>query len=1197
MIAAYVAAELELPPTVDEYRIIRMLGSGAMGRVYLAEDTLLDRLVAIKVIVAPESGSARDRLFSEARAAARITHENVAAIYRVAELENRPLLVSEYVRGRTLAELELPLTGDQVVKIARDLARGLAAAHRRGVLHRDLKPANAVLTEDGVTKLLDFGLAELMSKLDAGEKAAIAGTPMYMAPELWRGADPSMRSDVFSMGVMLHQLYTGRFPFESTFGTPRRGPPLGTLAPGDDAALCAVIERCIAIDPLARYAGADALCEALDGLGLQTPAKTALPEGAPYRGLLAFDSAHSAVFFGRRSETLAVEERLRSDRFVLVAGDSGTGKSSLCRAGVLPRLERTTQIATAVLGRSPMTALAIALAPFANESEVTCAEHLTRDPAGFGRTLRARVPDLVLFVDQLEELVTQATSDDASAVAEALHAMLHGHALRLLATARSDFLTRLAALSGLGDDLHAALWLLRPLLRERLVDVVVEPAAALGFVFEAPQMIEQLVAEARVADGGLPLLQFALGELWDARDPDRKVIPASALASMGGVAGALARHADGVLAAMSAADREAARAILLSLVTSEGTRSHRDHEQLVAVATRTTSRPEVVINTLVEGRLLVAQEAESGGRSAYSIAHEALLHDWMTLRGWLGEDIETRAAKQRIERAAQEWDRLGRRDDALWNRRQLAEVQRVDPATLATRELAFLRRARRANLRRRVMRWALVLAVPLLVASGALWLHMRRVWVRDELIANARVLATKARQDGDAFAARRAAAFAAFDRGADAERLWRAVLSEEPRVESAYLTVQEQLERVLQDDPEHDDARHLLADVLFDRAKLAEARGRIEQRDDLVRRLALYGAADRWTAPARITITAEPNQPVTLARYRAVDGRLELSAPQSVGRTPLEITVEPGSVMFVVGTVRAPVLVRPAEVLRLDLAAPPSPPPEGMVYVPAGRFLFGTAGGEDARAYFTTEPLHEVSTGPYFIARHETTYREWIEYLRSLPESERAARSPDVSRQGFTVRLREHGGVYELTLGPDEHPSTARQGERIVFPGRTSRAAQDWSQLPVSAVSFREAQEFAAWLAATERVPGARLCTEYEWERAARGADGRRFPSGPTLAPDDANIDVTYGRVATAFGPDVVGSHLASRSPHGVDDMTGNVWEWTSSHADPAVPVSRGGGFFQADVIARPENRAVDVADRRDANYGVRICASINQGE
>src|SRR5260370_17805912 len=138
------------PEQIEEYRLIRKLGQGAMGQVYLAEDRLLKRLVAIKFIsAAAPTQSARRRFFSEARAVARLAHPNVVAIHRVSEFRGHPFLVSEYIRGRSLADLEAPVAFQELLPIAIDLARGLAAAHRRGVLHRDIKPENAMMSEDG----------------------------------------------------------------------------------------------------------------------------------------------------------------------------------------------------------------------------------------------------------------------------------------------------------------------------------------------------------------------------------------------------------------------------------------------------------------------------------------------------------------------------------------------------------------------------------------------------------------------------------------------------------------------------------------------------------------------------------------------------------------------------------------------------------------------------------------------------------------------------------------------------------------------------------------------------------------------------------------------------------------------------------------------------------------------------------------
>ncbi|HEY0095429.1 MAG TPA: serine/threonine-protein kinase, partial [Archangium sp.] len=144
------APQWEPPPSFEEYHLLRPLGNGAMGQVYLARDTLLDRLVAVKFVsgIAPDE-SQRERFRTEARAVARLQHPNIVAVHRIGEVQGRPYLVSELIRGNSLDKLPWPAPWEKVLDIGIGLARGLAAAHRRGVLHRDIKPANSMLTEEG----------------------------------------------------------------------------------------------------------------------------------------------------------------------------------------------------------------------------------------------------------------------------------------------------------------------------------------------------------------------------------------------------------------------------------------------------------------------------------------------------------------------------------------------------------------------------------------------------------------------------------------------------------------------------------------------------------------------------------------------------------------------------------------------------------------------------------------------------------------------------------------------------------------------------------------------------------------------------------------------------------------------------------------------------------------------------------------
>lgn len=308
----------------DEYRLIRDLGHGAMGRVVLAHDALLDRMVAIKFLTALQP-SGRKRFVREARAIARVSHPNVVAIHRSGTLDGTPYIVSEYIQGRTLAGLPRPVPWKEALRIGIDLARGLAAAHRRGVLHRDIKPANAMMSEDGEVKLLDFGLAKLLAPgpldeeptqgtgkdMDRGRAPAqsapdtpadadtagamaptepgsvsesaggmrtasqtILGTPGYLAPETLQFEPATPRTDVYSVGVLLHELCTGRpllparmpIDCEAALAAAHLVRPLAEAAPTVDARFAAIIDRCLQPSPASRFASGQELCRALERL-------------------------------------------------------------------------------------------------------------------------------------------------------------------------------------------------------------------------------------------------------------------------------------------------------------------------------------------------------------------------------------------------------------------------------------------------------------------------------------------------------------------------------------------------------------------------------------------------------------------------------------------------------------------------------------------------------------------------------------------------------------------------------------------------------------------------------------------------------------------------------------------------------------------------------------------------------------------
>jgi len=271
---------------IGSYRILEKLGQGGMGEVYRAEDTRLRRFVAIKALRDDRQPGeqARLRFLQEARTASLLNHPNIVQVHELERVGGDDFIVMEFVAGRTLAHIlaERRLSVSEALHFATQIASALSTAHAAGIVHRDIKPANVVVTEAGVAKVLDFGIAKLKEPMAMAAEATasvgpqtmagdVLGTVAYMSPEQAEGKSVDCRSDIFSFGALFYELLTGQRAFEG--GNPTtvlnrvlhsKPPPVQDVRADVPSCLIRIVNRCLEKNPEARFASGGELWRDLD---------------------------------------------------------------------------------------------------------------------------------------------------------------------------------------------------------------------------------------------------------------------------------------------------------------------------------------------------------------------------------------------------------------------------------------------------------------------------------------------------------------------------------------------------------------------------------------------------------------------------------------------------------------------------------------------------------------------------------------------------------------------------------------------------------------------------------------------------------------------------------------------------------------------------------------------------------------------
>lgn len=586
---------------------------------------------------------------------------------------------------------------------------------------------------------------QIESKHDTQRTDNIKGTPAYMAPEQWLGALRTPAVDVWAFGVMFFELLTGERPFnlQDVYDIRAVMSPdqLPSVAPRRELpeALSELIDRSLAKQGTRRPSATELVRVFFSLVHGDTSQQNETE--SPFRGLSAFTEDHANFFFGRDEDIALFIERLRTEVVLPVIGASGVGKSSFIQAGVIPRLREKGEWRVVRMrpGSDPFRTLATRFHRTHSGSQnssghadagtvdtykagevADLAQQLYDNPKLLALWLQRQAKTehgkVLFLVDQLEEICTLVS--DSEVRNRFLAAVCHAaddpsDPVRVVFTARDDFLSRLAE----SDDARQALQrvaVLRAPGEEALREILLRPLQTVGYSYDDPELVNQVIGAVANESAALPLVQFMGSMLWERRDRLNHKLLRSAYETIGGVQGALATHADEVMTGLGEAQTRLVRAVMMRLVTPDGTRRVTSKQAIVEALGEAA---EDILVRLSQARLLAVRDVF--GETHYELSHESLVHTWDRLRAWLEEGRDEILFLNELEQASTLWDRRGRPSSEVWTGQALDDaIRHIDRYRSKLPELAalFVAASHAAERRRRLLkRIALVSATVALV--------------------------------------------------------------------------------------------------------------------------------------------------------------------------------------------------------------------------------------------------------------------------------------------------------------------------------------------------------------------------------------------------------------------------------------------------------------------------------------------------